>query len=456
MWSHPAPAAHPVMKINQLKTYWHDSTHFLLHDLWSEDAIHTSGPFGFLLRALRVLILLIKGFRDDELPIHAAALSFATVMSLIPILAIIFSVLQGIGAGQSQINLLLDWVHQMPPQFQSFVERIVEVAQKTNFAALGSIGLVVLIVFATAVLSNMEKTFNRIWGITKYRNPLRRIINYISIIVVVPVMIGFSGTIAAFFNSPVLMEKLGTLGFIYSFLLQFFPYLIMWMAIYLLYFILPYTEVAIKPALFASLMCAIILLLWQSVYIDFQLGVGRRNAIYGTFASIPIFLAWLYISWMILLLGAKTAFALQNEDTIHIEKFSAQASLDARVIVALSVLTRCGEALQLDKPPFEINSFAIEHHVPVRLLNDICEQLVHAGWISERAEHPGSYLTQKAPRHIQISDILHTILDHGASPHQLGIAKLNQTVNLALEHFEQAIDQSQQGQTVEQLLGTLQ
>ena len=207
--------------ISPMKTSLEKVRRFVFHDLWTVQATETTGPFRLVVRTLRVCVLVIRGFSDDALPVHAAALTFATVMSLIPIMAIIFSVLQAIGVGGEQIHALTEWTQQMPVETQEFIERILDVAQKTNFAALGGIGVVVLLIFATAVLSNIENSFNRIWGIRKSRNPVRRTINYISIIVVVPVLIAVSGTVSAFLNSPALVSRMGSISFIYTFLITF-------------------------------------------------------------------------------------------------------------------------------------------------------------------------------------------------------------------------------------------
>lgn len=438
-----------------LKQKWSAVIQFLFHDLWSVEATHSSGPIRMGVRLLRVCALVIRGFRDDDLPMHASALAFTSVLSLIPMLALIFSVLQGLGVGEARVGELQEWVGEMPVQFQEFVERILEVARKTNFAALGVVGLLTLLIFAAGVLSNIETSFNRIWGINQFRNPVRRVINYISIIAVVPVLIALSGTVSAFLNSPTMMSRFGAVGFIYTFLLKFLPYFLMWMALFLLYTALPNTRVHCKPALVASLCAAILLLAWQAIYLDFQVGVASRNAIYGTFASIPIFLAWLYISWVLVLLGAKLAFAFQNESTIHIEQYSERASLEARVTIALSVLARCAEALEGDQAPFDTTEFAEQRKVPVRLLNDVCRQLVETGWLTERAEQSGSYALLKAPERIRTKDIFYAILRHGSSAHQLGIDHLSASAEQAMLQFDRGMDEALKDETLQTLVGVL-
>lgn len=375
-----------------------------------------------LIRIFQVLALVWKGFKEDDLLIHASALTYATLMSLVPLLAIVFSVLRGLGAGQEQIDKLLEWKKNMPQEFQSFIDQVVEVVGSTNFATLGWLGLAALILIAVMVLGSMETSFNRIWAVKRSRNILRRIANYISILVVVPILMGLAGTVSAFLRSPAVMERLGAAAGLYGGLLRLTPLLGTWMAFIFLYALIPNTRVSPAAALLSSLITALLWLGWQKLYVTMQVGVARYNAIYGTFASIPIFLAWLYTSWVIVLLGAEISFAIQNQATFHLESAASHASTYTFTLLAVMVAARAARELR-QRGRFSPAEFAHAHRVPVRLVNAVISFLTARRWIAELAERPGTYIFSRDPRTCTAADLARDAFHQGADLEILGIRK---------------------------------
>ena len=320
------------------KTLWQRLRQFLLHDVWDIELSTLSAGKSLPIRLVRVAQLIIKGFTEDDLAVHASALTFVTLMSLVPMLAVGFALLKGFGFGQEQIDTLLQWKSSMPGQFQSFLDSVLNIVNTTNFAALGWVGLGFVIFTAVIMLASMEVSFNRIWGITKMRSPLRQAANYISMIVLVPLLIGAASAVEASLKGlvPILPESV---SFVVHNLLRLTSFFMTWLAFWFLYMFLPNTRVRASPALISSLVGAILWLGWQKAYISLQMGVARYNAIYGTFASVPIFLAWLYMSWVIVLLGAELAFALQNAATYRME--SAADAREYEIESGPGPLDRC-------------------------------------------------------------------------------------------------------------------
>ncbi|MGD9612470.1 MAG: YihY/virulence factor BrkB family protein, partial [Kiritimatiellia bacterium] len=150
-------------------------------------------------RIIRVGHLLFRGYADDDLTIHAASLTFVTLTSLVPILAVGFALLKGFGMGAEQLNeaMQMEWLAHMPAQFQEFVEQLLRLVNTTNFSALGWIGLVFFVLTAVLLLANVEKSFNRVWGVDKSRSLLRQVTNYTSVLVLVPLLIGVAGGLKA-------------------------------------------------------------------------------------------------------------------------------------------------------------------------------------------------------------------------------------------------------------------
>ncbi|MFH0879050.1 MAG: YhjD/YihY/BrkB family envelope integrity protein, partial [Lentisphaerota bacterium] len=225
-----------------------------------------------------------------------------------------------------------------------------------------------------------------------------------------------------------------------------------WLAFWCLYVFIPNTRVKFMPAFISSLLAAIIFLSWQKAYISLQVGVARYNAIYGTFASIPIFLAWLYISWVIVLLGAELAFALQNSVTYQMEGAAEDASAQSKLILALSVLLWAAEALTAGKPRFETGSFAREHKVPIRLLNELVRMLVKVGLLAETADKEGSYVLLKAPDKVRVHDLVDLVIQDGARPDVLGLGKVDPLIESVITSVSRGMTTTLQDLTIGDLL----
>jgi len=425
---------------------------FFFHDIWAVDPSSASPLYRLVARIVRIGHLVIKGFGDDELTVHASSLTFASSMSLVPLLAIIFSLLKAFGAGKDRIAELIAWKTQMPIEFQGFVDHVVEVVNNTNFAAMGWVGVGFLLLTSTLVLSSMERSFNRVWGISAPRSTIRRITNYISILVVVPILIGIAGTIGTALTHETVLQHLGSLGFIYDILLKLSPVLSACVAFGFLYAILPNTRVRWSSALIAGLVGGLLWLGWQELYITLQFGVARYNAIYGTFAVIPIFLAWMHIGWVIILLGAEVSFAVQNEATFHLERAGEKANIKARAAISLAVVSRVAEAMSGTSLPFDCESFAKQKCVPVRLLNEVISQLVDAGWLAEVADRPENYVLLRAPASILVRDILKTVMDEGVSLETLGLDHLGLPVEHILAKYGEALSAGLGTQTIQDMI----
>ncbi|HRV31782.1 MAG TPA: YihY/virulence factor BrkB family protein, partial [Kiritimatiellia bacterium] len=249
----------------------------------------------------RVGHLLFKGYIEDDLTIHASSLTFVTLTSLVPILAVAFALMKGFGMGSDQLDNLLhaEWVQEMPESFQTFWNQILDIVNTTNFFALGWIGLAFFVLTAVLVLANVEKSFNRVWGVAKDRSLPRQIANYTSVLVLVPLLLGVAGGLRAqvAFNQTFFQVDLTAWA---QNLISLF---ILWLALGVLFVLVPNTTVRLRPAMASSLLTTVVFLGWMKVFTVMQVGVARYNFIYGAFAAVPVFMFWMYVTWVILLLG---------------------------------------------------------------------------------------------------------------------------------------------------------
>jgi membrane protein len=186
---------------------------------------------------------------------------------------------------------------------------------------------------------------------------------------------------------------------------------------------MPNTEVRKRPAILSALVAAVGWILWQKIYINLQVSLARYNAIYGTFASVPIFLLWLYVGCMIILFGAELAFALQNHNTFALERAAGRASARCRTLLAIAALREAARVFAAGGR-LDAAAFADAQRFPIRLLNDVLRTLALAGFTAEVADHPGCHLLARAPESIRLREVAALFGNLGAGPAELGLAEL--------------------------------
>ena len=424
------------MKEEQKPGFKHRAWRFVAEDIWDIELSSLSRVRRFGVNAVRVIHLVFRGFVENECPLHASALTYSSLMAIVPILALALALLRGLGAAEKMEMKILEAVSSMPVQFQEMINHFLVYVGRTNFATLGGVGLALLIWIVIDVLGRVEMSFNRVWGVATPRSLLRKISDYLSILMVVPVLIIAATTLNATLTSPVIIhlvqEWLGSAQILYSRLLSLTPFLVTCSAFIFLYKYMPNTRVNLVPAVISGLAGGSMWIGWQWVYISLQIGISQYNAIYATLASIPIFLFWLYVSWQIVLLGAEIGFALQNYSTYKMEQRAHGASARSRIMLALSIMSHAAQSMMINVPHFRVSVYARTHRVPVRLINEVIEDLVKANLLAEVAAGDGSYVLLKVPDSIRVKDVINVIIQSGTSPQSLGLDHLNPAIRQVL------------------------
>ena len=412
---------------------------FVMKDVWNLPGSE-KGSMSFLARIIRVGHLLFRGYIDDDLTIHASSLTFVTLTSLVPILAVGFALVKGFGMGTDQLDSLLEveWVAQMPETFQTFVQQILDIVNNTNFFALGWIGLAFFVLTAVLVLANVEKSFNRVWGVAKDRSLLRQITNYTSVLVLVPLLLGVAGGLKA---QMAINQKFFEVD-VNAWVQNLLSFGIMWLAIGFLYVFVPNTRVKLRPAVISSLLTTLVFLGWMRVFTVMQVGVSRYNFIYGAFAAVPVFMFWMYVTWVILLLGAEFTFALQNSDTFQLESGADSASMRSRILVALMILRRAGRAMETGQGFFDSAVFAQKNKAPIRLINSVVSALVRQGYLTQVASRDAGYVLMKAPNGIRIRDLVAELMREGGDHPEVDASlKLDEALNATMSNIEGGLAQ---------------
>jgi membrane protein len=332
----------------------------------------------------------------------------------------------------------MEWIEQMPEQFQVFVQQVLDIVNTTNFSALGWIGLVIFVLTAVLLLANVEKSFNRVWGVDKNRSLLRQITNYTSVLVLVPLLIGVAGGLKA---QIAISEKFFEVD-VNAWVQNLLSFAIMWLAIGFLYVFVPNTRVRLRPAAISSLFTTLVFLGWMRVFAVMQTGVARYNLIYGAFAAVPVFLFWMYVTWVILLLGAEFTFALQNSDTFQLESAADSASMRSRILVALMILRRAGQVMEGGREVFDAAEFARINKAPIRLINAVVGVLVRRGYLAQVASRDAGYVLMRAPDAVRIQDLVSELLrEGGGHPEVDESIRIDEPLRAAMAQIERGLTQ---------------
>jgi membrane protein len=341
----------------------------------------------FFLRQARILLLSIQGFTRDACPLRASALTFYSLLSLVPVAAMAFGVAKGFGFDRRLEAELLD---KFPGQ-QEVVVQVIGFAQSflenTKGGLIAGIGLAVLFWTVLKVLGHIETSFNAIWDIDTHRSFGRKFGDYLSIMFVAPVLVLVSSSATVFITTQVTLiaSKISLLGLlsplIFS-LLKLLPYGIVWVLFTVIYMLMPNTRVRLFSGMTAGIAAGTLYQITQWLYINFQVNAARYNAIYGSFAALPLFLIWLQISWLIVLLGAEISYAHQNVDAHEIESDGLEISAHLKRLVGLLITHCIVKAFSEGRSPLSATDLSNRLQLPIRLVNQTLGRLVKSDMVT--------------------------------------------------------------------------
>ncbi len=365
----------------------HKIMDFLKRDIWRIRSGKAKGPRAFLLRSLRILIVSFREFSTDKCSLHASALTFYSVLSIVPVFAMAFGLAKGFGVDKILREKLIQSTGGQQEAFTRIIDFSQNLLQNTNGGLVAGAGIALLFWSVISVLSNIESSFNDIWGIKKMRSLGRKFADYLSLMLIAPVFFIVASSATVFIVSQVKMitEKmviLGALGPVIIFGLRFLPYVIFWGLLTYLYVFMPNGKIKLKSAFLGGVVAGTFYQLIQWVYIHFQIGVSNAGAIYGSFAALPLFLIWLQLSWRIVLYGAELAFAHQNDRTFEFEPDCLSASYEIKKLLALRITHLCVQRFASGLPALSAEEIASFLEMPIRLTRELLDRLTNANVLS--------------------------------------------------------------------------
>jgi membrane protein len=361
---------------------------FLQEDVWKTPLHNKSKRYSFLIHQIRTILLAIKGFMEDRVSLRASALTFYTLLSVVPIAAMAFGVAKGFGFDNKMEELIVTNFKGQEEVMNWIIDMSYNVLEGVEGGLLAGIGLVVLIWSVMQVLTNIENSFNAIWQIKKPRTFFRKLSDYLSIMLIAPVLIILSSSLSVYISTRIEsvaqnIEVIQTVSPYVDSALRLLPYTLVWLLFTLIYMIMPNTKVKFKYALIAGIIAGTIFQVTQWGYIHFQVGVSKYSTLYGTFAALPLFLAWLQISWLIVLLGAEISFAYQNVEKYEFEAGSLNISNHDKRLVSLFLMRNIIKNFQEGKEPMTSSQLSTDLGIPMRLVRDLMHNLVESNLLNE-------------------------------------------------------------------------
>ncbi len=308
-------------------------------------------PQSFLRNLVRLILITIEEFCKNDLSLRSGALTYAVLLSLVPMLAMSTAVVKGLGGGDQLREAAYTYIstleHSSPQKqaspspeksevdptssdmaagrltdhLRSAVDKIFDYVNRTNFATLGTIGVIGILFSVVLVLSHIESAMNAIWKVQKSRSIIRKISDYLTLLILLPISVNVAFAASAFLTNPQLASKVDLIipfVWLQALLLKLLPVFFIALTLYVIYIFFPNTRVKTLPAVFGATLAAILWFSVQNMYFTLQVGVAKYNAIYGSFATLPLFLIWMYFGWIFILVGAQVAFAFQNMSTYRL------------------------------------------------------------------------------------------------------------------------------------------
>lgn len=345
------------------------------------------------IRMARVIILALRGFIRDRCNLRASALTLYSLLSIVPVAAMAFGIAKGFGFEKRLEELILK---ELSGQ-QEVAVRVIDFArsmlENTRGGIIAGIGVVFLLWAVIKVLGNIESSFNHIWKIEASRTFLRKISDYLSIMLICPVLVIISSSTTVFITTQITAITTsaalpGMFSHLIFLILRLAPYCLIWILLTFVYLLMPNTRVRFKSGLIAGVAAGTSFQILQLGYIYFQVGVTRFNAIYGSFAALPLFLIWLQLSWLIVLGGAEISCAHQKMNHYEFEPDIPDISARLKKLLALQIAHLIIKRFARGKPPLSADQISKTLQLPIHKVRQLADELTESRILSKTGNTP--------------------------------------------------------------------
>ncbi|OPY81732.1 MAG: hypothetical protein A4E65_01003 [Syntrophorhabdus sp. PtaU1.Bin153] len=402
------------------------------------------------IRYLRMFILAAHKFFKDGCALRASALTYYTLLSIVPVFAMAFGIAKGFGLQGvirrriMEVAAQANWPEEIVLRILAFSDSMLA---STKGGIIAGAGLLLLCWTVVSILGRVEESFNHIWEIRRPRTLVRKFSDYIAIVVFSPLLLIISSSVAVVVTGrmgAILhdIKFLGILAPAVVFALRLLPYVSIAIMLTLNYMVIPNTRVPLKSAVVAGIITGIIYQLVQVIYIKFQIGVAHFGAIYGSFAVLPLFVAWVQVSWMIVLLGAEVAVAHESHETYGFGLDFTTLSRATRRNLALTIFYLVVKRFLTGESAMSPRQIARTLEIPLRLVRQILNELSSAGMVVETTKvvnHEATYQPGRTVENMTIWAALEAYEQFGTTLAPDVSSEDGEKINRCLENISEAI-----------------
>ena len=361
---------------------------FVKEDIWLLHEHRFPQFKAAIIKSLKIVILSIQGFSRDLCPLRASALTLYSILSIVPVIAMLFGIAKGFGFETMLEQRLLEQAPDqdtMVLQLISFAQNLLE---STKGGVVAGIGIVVLFWTIINVIGNIEESFNYIWKIGTGRSISRKFSDYLSLMLLAPVLLIASSSITVFLDTKITwlisVIELPEFGiWLVVKVLSLSPLVLMIGLFTFTFIFMPNHKINYRAGIIAGIVAGVMYHLLQWAYLSLQIGVSSYNAIYGSFAALPLFVVWLQMGWMIVLFGCEMAFFLQNYETYRNNNRFSDLSFSLKKVIALQITQLIiKNFIQLNNP-LTAAEIATRLVIPIAIIQPILSALVASHLIVE-------------------------------------------------------------------------
>lgn len=401
-------------------------------------------------RLLRTFLLTGRRFQENQCPLQASSLTFYSLLSIVPVMAMLFGIAKGFGFEkvlEKQLMEQFEGQQEVLGQAIGFARTMIENAKG---GVIAGIGLCILFWTVIKVLGHIEQSLNEIWEIRHDRSFGRKFTDYLSIMLFAPILIFLSHSLTVFITTQItrVTEKialLGTFSPLIFFLLRLFPYGLLWIVLTTIYILMPNTRVKFSAGLMAGILAGSAYQLVQWTYIKFQVGTAQYNAVYGSFAALPLFLVWLQLSWLIVLLGAEFSYAWQNGDHFEREPEFRSISRNLHQRLALMIAHLIVKYFVLGRPPLTVSQLSQELDIPLHTVRQMVSELTETGlFLSSQPEQSREPVCQPARdiHDLTIANVIEALKNKGVNTLPLSNSDEYCKIDAVMREFRDLLEQS--------------